>query len=274
MALIGIGSIVVGAVSLCMLAWSIRAILSGMGRSRAWDTFFWFDMAFMSGTIGLSSALAGTLWLAALRRQAPKDSDPRKPRGAPMKWEIGLACLLGAMLLGFVVPVLVVTYPRPFGPSPVTLPNIQSNMRVLQVALEIFSDTAGGYYPADINTRVKDVLGDLGKQSENLLSIAGAKDVDSVGMIDIGSMGPALLPAEYHNPYSTSRPAVTTSQSDPTTGTPGVAGLVFYVPLDVKGRVATGYRVYGVGRDGRLFNLVLSSDEYRLNHARPAEDLP
>jgi hypothetical protein len=141
-------------------------------------------------------------------------------------------------------------------------------MRTLQLAVDDFSSITGGYYPADLNITVSEVLANLGKVSNDQSSIAGAKGVDSIRMRDVGSRGPALLPAEYANPYYESRPALVTLSSDLPKWTPEVEGIVFYVPLGVKGRLATGYKIYGAGREG-LLDLALVSGGLVRVQARP-----
>ncbi|TET43896.1 hypothetical protein E3J62_11820 [candidate division TA06 bacterium] len=138
-------------------------------------------------------------------------------------------------------------------------PRVIGNMYVLQLVAEDFSDRSRGSYPAHINTTVKEVLEDLGKSSDDQSSIAGAKGMDRVRMTDIGSTGPAILPRGYRNPYAESGVAVDMSDLDPPTWSPDSKGIVFYVPLEVRGKVAGQYKVYGAGRNG-LLDSVLTSE--------------
>ena len=140
-----------------------------------------------------------------------------------------------------------------------TLVTLKYNMFKVQSAVEGFRMWTGGYCPADINTTVKEVLHDLGDTSDNEYSIAGAKGINSVRGTDIGSTGPALL-VSFRNPFSRRTEALTMSLTDRPAWSSRVSGTVFYVPKGIKGKTATGYRIYGAGKDG-LLDLVLSSGE-------------
>jgi hypothetical protein len=154
--------------------------------------------------------------------------------------------------------------------------SFKGNMYQLRMCLEDFSRRTGGYYPADINTRVAQVLRELGVSSDDESSIAGAGTVDSVRARDIGSTGPALLPEGCGNVCdpsyrsraiqrrfdrsSRARPALVTSHVDPPEWKPQSAGIVFYVPLGVQGAAATGYKLFAADKHG-LIDVVLSSEK-------------
>ena len=136
---------------------------------------------------------------------------------------------------------------------------VKDNMYTLRLAAKDFSRKTGGVYPASINTSVKEVLGDLGRPSDDESSISGARGLDPVSRGEVGSVGPGLLPDAFRNPYNDSSPVVATLAVDPPIWTPESAGMVFYVPVGVKGKLATGYKVYGAGREG-LLDSVLTSE--------------
>jgi hypothetical protein len=173
-------------------------------------------------------------------------------------WKKSLAGIIVALLL--VCAVIVIypvflsmrTYPRE--------PSLKSNMHTVQLAIEDFSGMAAGRFPADINTTVEEVAGISSDSSNGLFSISGAKGLDPVSEKDIGSTGATLLPKTFRNPYYQSQPALGTSLLDPPRWSPEVRGMVFYVPLDIEGKTAGGYKVYGAGPDS-LLGLVLHSQD-------------
>lgn len=192
--------------------------------------------------------------------------DPRMARALPLAVTVAIILFLA----------LYVVYQVKLPPPPVRRGegSTKANMYALNQAVEDFSGLAGGYYPAGINTTVMEVLEQLGESSSDSSSIAGGDGIDSVRARDIGSTGPALLPRGFSNVYDPcyrsdsvqlefdrsdrARPALVTSLMDPPAWKSESAGMVFYVPLGVHGKVATGYKIYGVDRRG-LKSLVLSS---------------
>ena len=159
--------------------------------------------------------------------------------------------------------VLSASFSRQYEEVRVRLASTSRNMYAVQHALEKFSTMTEGYYPADINTTVRELRRQLGSKSDNDTSVAGAKGSDPVLQGEIGSTGPALLSKNIRNPYSSDIPAVhvlETSRMDPPAFS--VPGLVYYVPLDIEGNVATGYKIYGATQE-RLQRLVLSESKRR-----------
>jgi hypothetical protein len=137
---------------------------------------------------------------------------------------------------------------------------VERNMHILEHAVRHFAGGAWGHYPADINTTVKQVLGQMGFSSDNPASVAGAGELDSVKEGEIGLAGPTLLPPDMANPLQKSSPVIETVTPGPPSWSVEVVGTVFYVPLDVHGRIARAYKIYGAGPDG-LVHLVLSSED-------------
>ena len=191
---------------------------------------------------------------------------PRMARALPLAVTVAIILFLA----------LYVVYQVKLPPPPVRRGegSVKANMYALKQAVEDFSGLAGGYYPADMNATVMEVLDQLGEFSGDSSSIAGANGIDSVRARDIGSTGPALLPRGFTNAYNPSyrsdsvqlefdrsdraRPALLTSLMDPPAWKSESAGMVFYVPQEVRGKVATGYKIYGADRQG-LKSLILSS---------------
>ena len=132
-------------------------------------------------------------------------------------------------------------------------------MIILQIAIDSFAAKTEYYYPATLNTTIKKVLQDLGEKSDNDISIAGANDYDTIFTGQIGCSGLALLPSSFKNPYDDSKPVLITSKVDPPIWSKNYAGVVYYVPLEVKGNIAKRYKIYGAGENG-LASLVLSSE--------------
>jgi energy-coupling factor transporter transmembrane protein EcfT len=148
-----------------------------------------------------------------------------------------------------------------FKPPPRLGPSTKTNMHILQLVLEDFAEIAM-YYPANLNVSVRNVLQDLGKDSDVSITIAGI-DKDTIFPNEIGSTTPAMLSRwstqSFHNPYDDSKPVLIVTKIDPPAWNKKIVGVVYYVPLGVKGNIAKGYKIYGAGKDG-LLSLVLSSE--------------
>jgi hypothetical protein len=128
---------------------------------------------------------------------------------------------------------------------------IEGNMYALQSALDEFASMARGHYPADLNTTVMEVLEQLGVESLNDTSIAGARGPETGLEGEVGSTGPALLTKNMRNPYSGHgliSLTVRVSAEDPPAFY--MPGMVHYVPLDVDGCIASGFKIYGETEEG------------------------
>ena len=137
---------------------------------------------------------------------------------------------------------------------------MRRNMYEVHSALKEYSTMAKGYYPANLNVTVREVLEQLGHKSGKEISLAGAKGCDPVFQGEIGSSGLVLLREQMRNlgsSFDSPLPILATSTSDPPTQL--LPGLVLYVPLEVDRSVARGYKVYCVDVDGQLFEQVCSS---------------
>lgn len=134
---------------------------------------------------------------------------------------------------------------------------LKSNMHTLQLFVEDFSTLADGFYPPDINTSVEKTTP---YAKGTLRSLADAWPHDPAKGDQINSTGKGLLPGKGHfkNPYNPYGPAVATSLIDPPTWLDSMIGVVWYVPVDVMGSGARGYKIYGAGEKG-LLDLVLKS---------------
>jgi hypothetical protein len=131
--------------------------------------------------------------------------------------------------------------------------NVKCTMFRVREAAEEFSKMTGGLYPADIAVEVKEVLQARGIPSNNDASIAGNDQPDVYWKGEIGSRGPAILPSWVSNTFFTTEgPAaiLKTSLEDPPEWS--LPGVVYYVPLDVDGRAAHGYKIYGSGQRGPI----------------------
>jgi hypothetical protein len=129
--------------------------------------------------------------------------------------------------------------------------SVGSNIYALESALDEFASMARGHYPADLNTTVMEVLEQLGIDSDNDTSLTGASGSKANLEGEVGSTGPALLSESMVNPYSGHNLVsliVETSEAD--TPAFSMPGILHYVPLDVDGRIASGYRIYGETKRG------------------------
>lgn len=162
-----------------------------------------------------------------------------------------VAVIIGVILIAVIIPnaVYIVRHPKP---------GVKSNMHCLQLYIEDFAERANKNYPASINTTIKELLEDLGIESDVDTSIAGAGNRDTLFTEEIGSVGPCLLPPNYANPFGKSQPVLITSRVDPPKWDKNYIGVVYYVPLEVKGNIAKGYKIYGAGHK-ELLELVLTS---------------
>jgi type II secretory pathway pseudopilin PulG len=137
---------------------------------------------------------------------------------------------------------------------------LASNMVAVRTAAEEFAAYAG-HYPATINTNVKQVLADLGQESDDERSIADAGMEDPVAPEDINSTGNAFLTITLENPWSvgTSSPVVATWSGEPE-WSEDTKGMVWYVPIGVAGSHAAGFEIYGTS-EWDMYEEVLSPEK-------------
>jgi hypothetical protein len=134
-------------------------------------------------------------------------------------------------------------------------------MHTLQLALEDFATASGGYFPTDFGITVREVLEQVGVESEIGTSIAGAPGVTQVFGGEIGQHGAVFLPENFRNsldPWISPLPALVLSKEDPPEWVG--PGVTYYVPIDVEEKIAKRYKIYGSYKDS-LFNLVLTSEK-------------
>lgn len=142
----------------------------------------------------------------------------------------------------------------------------KANMHTLQMCVEDFSGGIKGSYPSHLNTRVLDVLKDLNAMSLTLVndssSVTGYSNSDTIFAKDIGTTGPSLLPAKgnFKNAYGNSKPVLIFSKTDPPVWDKKCIGVIYYVPIDVKGHIAKRYKIYGAGKKG-LIPIAIQSDD-------------
>ncbi len=131
--------------------------------------------------------------------------------------------------------------------------SVERNMHRVQLNLEEFSTLAEWAYPATLAVTVGEVLTGLSYTvSEKPSSICG----EDPGIPPYGPQ--AMVPSEMRNPFDPARTCIVTSKTDPPEWSPDLRGVVFYIPLRIKGKMALGYRIYGAGESG-LLDIVLSS---------------
>lgn len=97
----------------------------------------------------------------------------------------------------------------------------------------------------------------MGINSNNLYSIAGNSGYAPVTFYQIMSAKYVLLPKGFRNPFDKSSPALMTSLVVPPIWKPEYAGVIFYVPIDIQGKRAKTYIIYGADKRG-LVDLVLT----------------
>lgn len=138
----------------------------------------------------------------------------------------------------------------------------KANMHTLRLCFEDFSKKANGYYPSHLNTRVLDVLKDLNVTSNDSSSVTGYSNSDTIFAKDIGTTGPSLLPAKEHfkNCFDKSKPVLIISKTDPPGWDKKCIGVIYYVPVDIKGNIAKSYKIYGAGKKGLIPTALQSED--------------
>jgi len=116
-------------------------------------------------------------------------------------------------------------------------------------------------YPSHLNTTVFEMLKEVNQTSNNSVSLVGFNKSDTIYSKDIGSTGPSLLPAKgnFKNPYGNSKPVLIFSKTDPPVWDKKCIGVIYYVPINVEGNIALGYKIYGAGKKG-LLNCLQSGD--------------
>jgi hypothetical protein len=101
----------------------------------------------------------------------------------------------------------------------------KSNMHVVQIAVEEYATEANGWYPATLAALLP------------------------------------YLPENFKNPFDSTIAAVIISYTDPPDWSKIKPGQVVYVPLEIEGRKAKAYKIYGKGKKKSL-DLILKSEEY------------
>jgi len=127
---------------------------------------------------------------------------------------------------------------------------VKQNMQTVMLALEDFSTMAEGRYPAERSQTTGDVIVATGGRAATTAN----QSIDS------------LLPSDFRNPYEERFPALTLGSRTPPDWTLKNLGQVIWVPQkvsapvhDTLGKIAEGYRLYGIAPSGPL-NLVLSPE--------------
>ncbi|TET44301.1 hypothetical protein E3J62_10850 [candidate division TA06 bacterium] len=141
--------------------------------------------------------------------------------------------------------------------------SLKSNMHTVQLAVEDFSTMAEGLYPATINATVAEVLRAQGHAAppSATLSIVEVGAGDPATGVQIAESENSLLPSSFRNPLygERSKPALGTwTERRVPQWSEETVGIVWYVPIGVKGKSAAGYMIYGVGAKQAL-SLVLTS---------------
>ena len=136
---------------------------------------------------------------------------------------------------------------------------LESNMRAVEIAVEKFG-AQSGHYPATINTTVRQVLADLGQESDDERSVADAGRRDPASQEDLNSTGSAFLSITLKNGWNDdpSSLVIATWSGEPE-WSDEMKGVVWYVPNGVDGNRAAGYQIYGAS-EWELYEEVLSSD--------------
>jgi len=145
--------------------------------------------------------------------------------------------------------------------SPAASAEVKANMYILQQSLEEFANITGGYYPANLSTTATQIAQQISLESKENISLTGTSDYENIFAGEIGIDHKAILPHDITNPFFSKEspgPVFTTSFVDPPSWS--IPGVVFYVPLEVNGNIAKGYKIYGAGKDG-LLSLVFSSED-------------
>jgi len=127
---------------------------------------------------------------------------------------------------------------------------VKANMHTLQLSLEDFSALSGGYYPANLKIKVayKDTIGK--KKTIKYFSIAGTSS-DTVFSAQNCDTISRLLPRQhYENPFDNKKPVLICTRIDPPVWSKDNIGIVYYVPMDIKGEMAKNYKIYGAGKKG------------------------
>ena len=107
-----------------------------------------------------------------------------------------------------------------------------------------------------------DVLKDINVTSSDSSSVTGCSSGDKIFAKDIGTRGLSLLPAKEHfkNCFDKSKPVLIISKTDPPLWDKNCIGVIYYVPIDVKGHIAKRYKIYGAGKKGLIPSVVQSGD--------------
>lgn len=130
--------------------------------------------------------------------------------------------------------------------------NIKVNMHTLQLTIEDISDQTGGSYPANLKVKIAYIDSSGKKKKVKYYTIAGSKS-DTVFAIPAEDTLPILLPRQHYvNPFDNKKPVLICTRIDPPVWSKDNIGIVYYVPLDIKGEVAKNYKIYGAGKKGLL----------------------
>ena len=70
------------------------------------------------------------------------------------------------------------------------------------------------------------------------------------------------MPAKgnFKNAYGDSKPVLIITKTDPPLWDKNCIGVIYYVPMDVKGNIAKSYKIYGAGKKGLIPTALQSGD--------------
>ena len=127
--------------------------------------------------------------------------------------------------------------------------SLKANMHTIQIAAEDFGVMAEGFYPEGKNTKVEDVLEELGYVGvENKKSLSANRNKPPFEV-------DALLPKEFKNPFKAENPAILNGEP-PANPPPGRCEYTGFNLIGIEG--ARGYSICAYGQD-RPLNLILSN---------------
>jgi len=216
-------------------------------------------VAFIAPILGLVAAILALVFGVKAKNRIDASGGALTGSGVAIAGIVCGAVGLAVALVGLLI-IVAISIPSYVGFSVAAKESkLASNMVAVQTAAEEFA-AYSGHYPATINTTVRQVLADLGQESDDERSIADAGMRDPAAPRDINSTGNAFLTITLENPWSmdTSSQVVATWSGEPD-WSEDVKGLVLYVPSGVEGNRASGFEIYGASEWG-LYEEVMSSD--------------
>jgi len=136
----------------------------------------------------------------------------------------------------------------------------KANMHTLQLTIEDFYIRAGNKYPANLNVTIEEITVGRKENNNGNVSMAGSYG-DTIYPTQIGAKGPSLLPINhFRNSFNKKSPVAICTIADPPKWNKETAGVIYYVPLGINGKIAAGYKIYGSGKEG-LISVVISSPQ-------------